>query len=292
MAALFRASSWPVEWPLYAVLVAAYLYLLGGRLAASRPSAAKRWRGASFYAGLAAIALAVDSPVDAYADKLFWVHMLQHVLLMMVAPPLLLLGRPWPRIARPLPLGARRPVARSVLAGSTLASPRRLARWIASPLPSLVLFNGTLLMWHLPALYDLTLRNSLVHDLEHALFFTTALLLWTHLVPGATGRPKLAEGPRAAYATASLLVGWLLAIILAVAPEAVYGSYAALAHRPLGLSALGDQQLAAGIMWVPGSVPFTVAVFVAAYRWLDPNGASRRRRLGAAAADDLRPRET
>jgi putative membrane protein len=277
---LLRSSSWPVEWPLAAIAVTAVLYMRGGRLSATASAAGKRWRGIAFYAGLATIALAVGSPVDAYAGELFWVHMVQHVLLMMVAPPLLLLGRPWPRIMRPLPLGLRRPLARGVLAGPTLAPIRRACRRLAAPLPSFVLFNGTLLLWHLPVLYDLTLRDGLVHDLEHALFFGTALLFWVHLLPGASGRPQLADGARAVYGTASLLVSWILAIVLGLASEPLYGTYAALAHRPGGLSALGDQQLAAGVMWVPGSVPYCIVLVVAAMRWLDPTAsAGRPRRL-------------
>lgn len=277
---LLRSSSWPVEWPLAAVAVTAVLYLLGGRSSATPGVARKRWRGVAFYCGLASLVVAVDSPVDAYADQLFWAHMVQHVLLMMVAPPLLLIGRPWPRLSRPLPLGVRRPLARSVLAGPTLAPVRTGLRWLAAPLPSFVLFNATLLVWHLPALYDLTLRDGVVHNLEHALFFSTALLLWMHLVPGATGRPQLSEGERVAYGTAALLVSWVLAIVLGLAPDPVYGAYASLVHRPGGLSALADQQLAAGVMWVPGSVPYCVVLFVAAFRWLDPDaGARHRRRL-------------
>src|SRR5258708_7524806 len=154
---VFRASNWPVEWPLFALAASAVLYLLGGRMSAAATDASKRWRGFAFYAGLVAVAVAVDSPVDAYADRLFWVHMIQHVLLMMVAPPLLLLGRPWPRLIRPLPLPVRRPVAPTVLAGQTLRPVRRLGRWIAGPLPSFALFNATLLLLHLPGLYDPTL---------------------------------------------------------------------------------------------------------------------------------------
>ena len=277
---LLRSSSWPIEWPLAAIAVAALLYLGGGRLSATASGAAKRWRGAAFYAGLATLALAVGSPIDAYAGELFWVHMVQHVLLMMVAPPLLLIGRPWPRIVRPLPLGVRRPLARGALAGPTLAPVRHAFRWLASPLPAFVLFNGTLLVWHVPALYDLTLRNGPVHNLEHALFFGTALLFWVHLIPGASGRPALTDGARAVYGTAALAVSWILAIVLGLAPEPVYSAYATLAHRPGGLSALADQQLAAGVMWVPGSVPYCIVLAVAALRWLDPAaGAVRRRRL-------------
>jgi cytochrome c oxidase assembly factor CtaG len=279
---LLRASNWPVEWPLAAIAVVAFLYAVGGRQAA-RPQS--RRRSLAFYGGLATVAIAIDSPVDAYADTLFWVHMLQHVLLMMVAPPLILLGRPWPRVSKPLPLGLRRPVARTVLAGATLSPLRRAGRWLASPLPAFALFNGTLLVWHLPALYDLTLRNGTVHDLEHALFFSTALLFWVHLVPGASGRPQLSDGARAAYATGGLLVSWVLALVLGFAPDSIYSAYSDLQNPPGGLSALADQQLAAGVMWVPGSIPYVIAIFVAAYRWLDPAGATRRRHT-------LRPRET
>ncbi len=278
MGFLVRASSWPVDWPLAAIAVTALLYLLGGRMSATASDAGKRWRGAAFYGGLATLALAVASPIDAYAGRLFWVHMVQHVLLMMVAPPLLLIGRPWPRLSRPLPLGLRRPLARTVLAGPTLAPTRRALRWLAAPMPSFVLFNGTLLGWHLPALYDLTLRNGPVHDLEHALFFGTATLFWVHLVPGAAGRPQLADGARAIYATAALLVSWILAIVLGLAQEPLYGAYASLGQRPGGLSALSDQQLAAGVMWVPGSVPYCIVLAVVVLRWLDPSASAGRRR--------------
>ena len=280
MGFLLRSSNWPLDWPLVAIAVTALLYALGGRSSATPPDAAKRWRGAAFYAGLATLALAVASPIDAYAGELFWAHMVQHVLLMMVASPLLLLGRPWPRISRPLPLGVRRPLARGVLVGRALAPARSAFRWLGAPAPSFALFNGTLLLWHLPALYDLTLRDGPVHDLEHALFFGTALLFWVHLLPGATSRPRLGDASRAVYATAALLVSWVLAIVLALAPEPVYAAYAALVQRPGGLSALADQQLAAGVMWVPASVPYCIVLVVIALRWLDPaTGSGRRRRL-------------
>lgn len=280
MSFLLRSSSWPVDWPLAAIAVTAVLYLLGGRMSATPSDAGKRWRGAAFYGGLVTLALAVASPIDAYAGELFWVHMVQHVLLMMVAPPLLLLGRPWPRLSRPLPLGLRRPLARAVLAGPSLSPLRGAVRWLAAPLPAFVLFNGTLLLWHVPALYDLTLRDGLVHDLEHALFFGTALLFWVHLLPGVSGRPQLADGARAVYGTAALLASWILAIVLGLAQSPLYGAYASLAERPGGLSALGDQQLAAGVMWVPGSLPYCIVLVVVALRWLDPAaGSGRRRRL-------------
>ena len=162
------------EWPLVGLTVAAVLYALGRRERDTFRC------DACFYLGLLVIVAAIDSPIDRYADRLFWVHMVQHVLLTMVAPPLILLGRPWPRSVRALPLGARRVIARSLHA----------CRVLAAPIVAFILFNGILLAWHLPVLFDLTLRNGAVHDLEHALFLVTALLFWTHLAP-TSRRPSI-----------------------------------------------------------------------------------------------------
>lgn len=257
-----------VGWPLVPVVVAAACYLAGRR-------PADTWqRDAAYFAGLLSVLVALDSPVDRYADRLFAAHMAQHVILTMVTPPLLLLGRPWPRSLRALPLRVRRPVARGLLA----------FRPLAAPLPAFVLFNGVLLAWHVPALYDLTLRSEPVHVLEHVLFVATGLLFWAHLAP-TSRRPRLSDARRAAYGVGAIGVGWVLAVVLALAHRPLYAPYADLAHRPWGLSALADQHLAAGIMWVPASIPLTIAVFVAAYRFFEPP-------VHRPAAHDLRPRET
>jgi cytochrome c oxidase assembly factor CtaG len=285
MGFLLRSENWPLGWLFYALVATAFLYALGGR----RSVKTNHSRSAAFYGGLATLALAVASPIDSYSDRLFWVHMTQHVLLTMIAPPLLLLGRPWPRLLKPLTPSVRRPVARAVLVGPSLGPARFAARSLAAPLPALVAFSVVLLGWHLPALYDLTLRNALAHDTEHTLFITTAVLFWAHLVPGPAGRRRLSDGQRVAYGTAGLLVGWILAVVLGFAPAPLYHTYSALASRPGGLSALADQQLAAGIMWVPASIPVTIAIFVAAYRWLAPPDSRKR---PSAIARDLRPRET
>lgn len=276
MSFLLRSENWPAGWLLYTLVAAAFLYALGGR----RSVKTNRLRSAAFYCGIATLALAVASPIDAYSDRLFWMHMSQHVLLTMVAPPLILLGRPWPRMVKPLAPSVRRPIARAVLVGPALAPLRSVGRRIAAPLPAFALFSVVLLGWHLPVLYDLTLRNELVHDVEHMLFVGTAFLFWVHLLPGATGRPQLTDGWRTAYGVAGMLVSWVLAIVIGFASAPLYGAYASLATRPGGLSALADQQIAAGIMWVPAAIPITIAIFVAAYRWLDQS--SRR----------LQPRET
>ena len=111
MSALMTPANWPVEPPLTAIAVVGFLYGISlRRRPPERHDAELRWRAAAFYGGLLALVLAFDSPVAAYDDRLISVHMTQHMLLMMVAPPLILLGQPWLPIWQPLPLGFRRTV--------------------------------------------------------------------------------------------------------------------------------------------------------------------------------------
>jgi putative membrane protein len=261
-------GDWSLEPPVIYVALAALMYWFGGRrMRASRDLA----RAAAFYGGLATIVLALDSPLDGYADELFWAHMLQHVLLITVAPPLILLGRPWPRMWRALPLRARTTVGRAV-AGSSIAAPLRA---LARPWPAWLLFNATVLAWHLPAAYNATLTSNAVHQLEHAMFFFTGLLFWARVIDPGPLRPRLVWPARIAYAVGAMIVGWALAIGLVLAPHPLYAHYAALAHRPGGISALTDQQIAAGVMWVPGSISYTIAFLIGFYTWLEPERGAR-----------------
>jgi putative membrane protein len=261
--------TWTADPALIWVLGAGLLYWLGGRRI-GRPPGARRWRTASFVGGLAAIVVAIGSPLDDLADKLQWAHMLQHVLLLLVAPPLLALARPWNRMWRGLPLGLRRRTGRAVTQGRFSRPVLRTARFLGDPVPSWVLFTGTLVAWHLPFAYDETLRSPIVHALEHALFFGTGLLFWTRVIDSPPWRSPLSEPVRIVYVGSAMVVAWALAVVLAMAPAALYAPYAAETSRPGGISALADQQLAAGVMWVPGSIPFTIAIMLVAYRWLGP----------------------
>src|SRR5437763_4838555 len=179
-----KLGGWSIEPPLVYVVLAALLYCLGGR---GRRARHEPLRTLSFVAGLATIVLALDSPIDDAADRLFWVHMLQHVLLLTVAPPLILLGRPWPRMWRALPLNFRTNVGRGLVRSGAAAPLRRLAR----PLPAFILFNGALIFWHIPAMYNATLNSNAVHQLEHAIFFFAALLFWARVIDPGPLRPKL-----------------------------------------------------------------------------------------------------
>jgi cytochrome c oxidase assembly factor CtaG len=264
-------GSWSVDPPLgylavAYVVVSALLYLLGGRSRGS-PLGREPLRNLSFFAGLAVIVLALNSPIDHYADDLFWVHMIQHILLLTVAPPLILLGRPWPRMWRALPLRARTALGRTLSGARWTAPVRSLAR----PLPAWILFNATVVAWHIPSAYNATLTSNVVHQLEHAMFFFLALLFWARVIDPGPLRPRLIWPVRIGYTLGAMVVGWVLAIVLVTVQHPLYGHYAALIHRPGGISAMTDQQFAAGVMWVPGSIAYSVTLMLGFYRWLEPD---------------------
>ena len=228
-----------------------------------------------FVAGLLTVIVAVSPPVHRLSGELFTMHMVQHILLIEVAAPLIVLSRPWHRMWRPFSLSTRRAVAGGVARGEWAAPVRWGAAWLVVPAVAFVLMNGVFVLWHVPALYDAALAYPALHDLEHATFFLTALLFWAHLIGEGPFQARLTLPWRAIYAVGAMVVGWALAVAIALAPSPLYSHYVQLSHRPWGLSPLADQQLAAGIMWVPGSVPWTVVALACAYGWLDP--AARRR---------------
>jgi putative membrane protein len=271
--------SWLLQPVLPASLVAVALYGLGARRRLRLVGAVNpewRWRGACFLGGLAAIVFVLGPTVDRWADELLWVHMLQHVVLMSVAPPLIVLGAPWIPVWRGLPLGLRRPLARFTVGLPCIV--RAGFHSLRDPYVVFVLASVDLAVWHLPVAYDLTLRSEAVHYTEHALFLAFGLLFWVQVINSPPLHTKVEGLWRAGYTTAGAATGWLLALVLAFAPKPLYPAYAAIAHRPGGISALGDQELAAGVMIGIGGIPFALAVFVQIYQWLDEESPRRARR--------------
>jgi cytochrome c oxidase assembly factor CtaG len=266
--------------PLLLVAVALVLHLAGERRASRmrrRPRDRRaRIRAAYFYAGLVTIVVALEGPIDTYSAKLFWVHMVQHVLLLSVAAPLIVLGAPWMSIWRPLPLGFRRGVAGPIARDRWAAPLRGTARALFTPLGAWLAFSITVAAWHLPAAYDLALHHVWVHALEHTTFLVCAILLWAQVIDSPPLRSRLRTDQRAYYMVAAGVVGWGLSLVLAFATTPLYPVYAHVADRPGGISALTDQRLAAGVMLVPGSLTMSIFVFIAFYRWLgrgEPAGA-------------------
>ncbi|HEY4452499.1 MAG TPA: cytochrome c oxidase assembly protein [Solirubrobacteraceae bacterium] len=284
-AARVGLADWSLNPPLVLCALLALLYWLGSRrtVTPALKRTAQHWRSAAFYGALAVLLLALCSPLDTLSDKLFWAHMVQHVLLMLVAAPLIVLSQPWIRLWRCLPLESRRWLARGLSHGRRTAPLRAISAFVGRPAPSFIAFSVVLLGWHIPSLFDATLRSEAVHALEHSLFFLTAVLFFKQVIPSPPLRIRLTPQLRVGYAIGAMIVGWLLAVVLALAPNPLYAHYAHELSRPGGISALADQQLAAGIMWVPGSVTFLIIVFVYVHRWLMPGepGSTPARRLAS-----------
>jgi cytochrome c oxidase assembly factor CtaG len=264
-------------------------------LVGARRDPADLWRPAAFYAALLTIFAALVL-LDKAADELLWAHMVQHALLMLVAAPLVVVSAPWLTFWRPLPLGFRRAVAGALVLSPRLRWLRACARLLASPIGAFVLFNGDLALWHLPWLYDLTLADAGVHYAEHVSFIVFAVVFWAQMLDSPPFRCRLDHVRRALYATAGAAASWVLAVVLALASSPLYSAYASLPSRPGGISALADQQLAGGVMWGPGSIPYALVVFWAIYRWLDDEEPRRRRahaaRTGASAPRRRAARES
>jgi putative membrane protein len=260
------------DFPLLLVAVTFVLHVAGERRVAQmrrrpRDRQAKQ-RAACFYAGLLVIVIALKGPIDDYADQLFWVHMIQHVLLLTVAAPLIVMGAPWMSVWRPLPLGFRRGAAGAVARAGWAAPLRALGRILGRPAGALVAFTADLVLWHIPVIYDLTLNHIAIHALEHTTFLLFGILLWAQVIESPPLRARLRLDQRVYYIVAASVPGWIIALVLTFAPTALYPGYADLVSRPGGISALTDQQFAAGIMLVPGSLTMSIFVFIGLYRWL------------------------
>jgi putative membrane protein len=272
-------SDWSFGLPFVLLLLFAILYWTGGRrtVTPQRLTRSQHLRSAAFYGAVAILVISLDSPIDSLSAKLFWVHMIQHVLLMLVAAPLLVVSCPWIRLWRALPLSWRRPLARGLSQGERAAPLRALTRTLGTPAAGLGLFSVVLLGWHVPAMFDATLHSEMLHALEHTLFFATSVLLFKQVIPSPPLRARLGDAGRVLYVVAAMTVSWILAVVLALAPKPLYSHYAHITARPGGISALADQQLAAGIMWVPGSITFVIIIFVYVHRWLAPPAPASRR---------------
>ena len=208
---------------------------------------------AAFFAGLTTVIFALCSPLHAYAGWLLTVHMIQHLLLMMVAPPLILMGAPY------LPLLAGLPRNLSNGVGPILSSPilRSLARFMSHPLFCWSAFISANVGWHLPALYELALRSTLWHEVEHISFLSTALLFWWPIIQPY---PWVARTPRwmiLPYLVLADFQNTALSAFLIFYERVVYPTYAII-PRITDLTPLADQAAAGAIMWVAGSVFFLV----------------------------------
>lgn len=220
------------------------------------------WRAACFLAGMAILALALSSPMDNGANRAFSIHMIQHMLLMKVVAPLLLLGEFMPVYLWAIGKGAAH------WASGTWTRSRSLSRFwaqLTQPGASWILFALCLWVWHTPAFYQAALKNESLHALEHLLFLGTSLLFWWYLLQ--TGRDQAVRyGMVILYLFTTLLHESVLGALLTFSSRNWYPFYSA--TNPSGLTPLADQQLAGVIMWLPSGILFGLLIIFYFGAWL------------------------
>jgi len=223
------------------------------------------WRLLCYLGGILCIILALLSPVEVLSGQLFFMHMIQHMLLVMCAPPLLLVSNPFPILLWGLPVKVRNVVA-GLFVGSSLL--RKLLKRYAGPSAIWITFVMVYIGWHDPMLYEAALRSKFVHDIEHISFFLISMLFWWHVTSAAPRvHQNLAYGKRIAYLLVTIPVNMITGVIITFSRQPIYEYYVKI-QRPWSLTVMQDQMLGGIIMWIPGSMMLIVAIIVLVIRMM------------------------
>lgn len=285
--------SWPSEpWLVASLLLAAGVYYRGWRsLRRQDVSRWSVWQLASFFSGLFAVFFALASPLEPFATLLLQIHMVQHLLLMMVAPPLIWLAAPLLPLVRGLPAPIR------MVWVAPLLRSRRSRRWfsrLTHPLVAWPIYVSVTWFWHAPRFYELALSGARWHFVEHTAFIAAALLFWYPVVRPYPSRPAWSPWLLFPYLLLADVQNTVLAAWLTFSSRVIYPHYEN-GPRIARLTALDDQSAAGVIMWVPGSIAFLLPLFIIGLKLMRetsprPNRiratrqtASPRRELSAAA---------
>jgi cytochrome c oxidase assembly factor CtaG len=266
-------SEWSPPIGLTAVLLLCAVVYVRGWLAIrkTRPAEFPWWRPGAFLFGLVMIWVAIASPMDGFADALLSAHMVEHLLLMSFAPPLLLLSWPVVPLLRGLPRLVRIYVFGPLIRMKGL---RNLGHFLIAPLVAWLAMNLVFLGWHVPTAYDFALENERWHEFEHFCFLATSILFWWPVIHPWPTQRLFTGWFLLLYLVMADIVNTLLSAFLAFCDRPVYGYYLR-EPNAFGISPLADQRAGAVVMWVVGSLIFLVPAVVVTFRLLDP----RERRL-------------
>lgn len=283
---LSALSSWTFDPFLQVSLIAAtalYLFAIR-RIDRAHPATPAPWpRVVSFLLGIVVIEVALQSALGVYDDTLFSVHMIQHMLLMFVAAPLLVMGTPITVLLR-----AVRPAVRTGVVLPILHS--RAVRVIGHPLVAWMLFIVVMYASHLTPFFELALETDLVHRLEHVLFLGSALLFWWPVVGLDPGPWRLPHPVRILYLFLAFPLMTFVALAIFSAPDVLYPHYASLALG-WGPAPLDDQQAAGAIMWVWGDLTFLASILLVVAAWLRDEERRTARTEGRVDAERAALRE-
>ncbi|MEA2653919.1 MAG: hypothetical protein QOI37_1146 [Chloroflexota bacterium] len=219
-----------------------------------------RRRSLAFVGGMLALGFALISGIARYDTSLFSVHMVQHVLLMLVAAPLVALAAPVTLLLRLSSPATRRRWLLPVLHS-------RVVRTIGHPVTAWLIFASVMWGTHFSALFNASLEDPLVHDLEHGIFLTAALLFWWPAVGLDPAPWRMGHPARIAYLFLQMTQNTFLAVVILNTTSVLYAHYATLV-RPWGMAAIDDQRLAAGIMWIAGDGVFLTAMLLTVAGWM------------------------
>lgn len=253
------------------ICVAAALYVRGVRTVRQRTPAHTWPRGRSvpFGVGIGLLLVAAVTPIGTYEDALFSVHMVQHMLITMVAAPLLMAGAPVTLAIRAVPPSFRRRYLLPFLRSKPVVA-------ITHPAVAWLLFAAILWGSHFTPVFDAALTNEWLHELEHAVYLTTACLFWWPVLGIDPSRWRLPYAARVFYVFLAMPLMALLGMVLTAASEPLYPTYAAVAAA-WGVDALADQRLAAFVMWVPSEIIALSVLLVVASRWMRSEEEKARR---------------
>ncbi len=212
----------------------------------------RRLRSLWFYAGLGVLLLAVQSPIEYWANDYFFVHMIQHLLLMFAAPTLVVAGAPWQPLLDALPGHFGREATKEVMSGRWTRPLRAAVGWLLRPWVSIVTFNLVMVFWHVPAMLDLAERNQTVKIwLMHSSFFLAGILFWLQFIESPPFRRKMKLTSQAIALVGTNVSMWLLAMAMGILTSVSW--YPVYNHIPgVTLPAFADQQIGAGILWICG----------------------------------------
>jgi putative membrane protein len=263
---ILRAWSFPAM-PFVALSVLVLLYLRGWHVARrTRPRELPAWRAGSFLAGIISLWIALASPIDALDDFLLAAHMIQHFILMSVAPPLLVLGAPTVPLLRGLPRILIHVILRPLFQEPWF---HRAGRLLTHPVFTWLAMNIAYLGWHVPAAFELTFRSERIHELEHFCFFLTSVVFWwVVLLPWPT-RARWPRWTAIPYLLGADVLNTILSATLVFSGRVLYPSYRN-AERISSLTPLQDQIAAGAEMWVLNSIVFLVPAVVLTVKMLLP----------------------
>jgi putative membrane protein len=256
-------SAWEVR-PivLIVLLTMGTLYFVGWRRLRRQSAHQKLATGlrlASYFSGLGIIALSLMSPIDRLGGQLFFMHMVQHMLFMMLAAPLLWLAEPFPIALWALPGKARHQVGGLFTSDSAF---RRTFAAATSPAICWLIFVSIYLGWHDPQAYNAALYHDWVHDIQHITFFGASMLYWWPVIGAAPHiHARFPEWAKLPYLIGTIPPNMFIGVSIAFATDVRYTYYESI-PRFFGFTVMQDQQLSGAIMWIVGSMMFIMAALI------------------------------